>query len=131
MKTGKAHRTQLSSLYSANILAHRCTLRQQEWRTKHGKKIIGALFLVSNAYWRGGHRSANILAHQGPSAPFYWRSNVPCAITRCYNSAGGSLKFKKEADSSVRLTYFHANRLLVGLYKQGNGNSLTTRRWSD
>jgi hypothetical protein len=32
--------------------------------------------LVSIAYWRGGHRSANILAHRGPPAPINWRSDV-------------------------------------------------------
>jgi hypothetical protein len=27
-----------------------------------------------------------LLAHRGPPAPIYWRSDVPCAINKCYNS---------------------------------------------
>jgi hypothetical protein len=86
MKIGEAHRTQSSSLHSANTIGAPMHPAPKEWRTEHEKKIIGALCLVSIAYWRGGHRSANILAHRGPPAPINWCSDVPCAINKCYNS---------------------------------------------
>jgi hypothetical protein len=84
-------------------------LAHREWRTEHEKKIIGELSLVSIAYWRGGHRSANILAQRGPPAPINWRSDV--------KNVKKNVK-KKRTDSSVRLAYFQANRLLTELYKQ-------------
>ncbi len=62
MKIGEAHQTQSSSLYSANAIGapmHPAPIGVAD-RTR--KKIIGALCLVSIAYWRRGHRSANKLA---------------------------------------------------------------------
>jgi hypothetical protein len=49
MKIGEAHRTQLSSLYSAN----------RSGGPNIKKKIIGALCLVSIAYWRTDTPCAN------------------------------------------------------------------------
>ncbi len=80
MKIGEALRTQASSLYSATpigALFHPAPIGVAD---QHEKKIIGELCLGSIAYWRGGHWSANILAHRGPLAPINWRSDVPCAV---------------------------------------------------
>ena len=73
MKIGEALRTQASSLYSATPIG--APLHPAP-RTEHENKIIGELCLVSIAYWRRGHRSANILAQRGPPAPINWRSDV-------------------------------------------------------
>jgi hypothetical protein len=56
----------------------------------------------------GGHRCANILAHRYIGAPIHPAPVVlgPCSITN------------GRPNISVRLTYFHSNRLLTGLYKQ-------------
>jgi hypothetical protein len=97
MKIGEAHRTQSSSLYSANTIGapmHSApigvadrTRQKNYWRTVPGERCLLA---------RGTSERQYIWAHRGPSAPLYWRSDVPYAITKCYNSAGGSLKCYKK-----------------------------------
>jgi hypothetical protein len=79
MKIGGAHLTQSSSLFSANTIGALMHPAPIGVADQTRKKKNGTLCLVSIAYWRGGHRSANIL-------PLYWRSDVPFAITKCYNS---------------------------------------------
>jgi hypothetical protein len=118
MKIGKAHRTQSSSLYSANTIG--APMHPAPIGVADVKKIIGALCLVRIAYWRGGHLSANKLAHRGPPAPIYWRSDVPCDINKCYNSQYAMRGIIEICgpNLSVRLTYFHDNHLLTGHYKQ-------------
>jgi hypothetical protein len=65
MKIGEAHQTQSSSLYSANTIGAPMNPAPIGVADPTRKKIIGALCVVSIAYWRGGHRSA---------------------INKCYNS---------------------------------------------
>jgi hypothetical protein len=90
MKIGKAHQTQSSSLYSANTIGAQIHPAPIGVADRTGKNIIGALCLVSIAYWRRGTsvrqyigaqrpHCANILALRDPPAPIYWRSGVPCA----------------------------------------------------
>jgi hypothetical protein len=54
------------------------------------------------------------LAHRGPPAPINWRSDVPCASL--FNKR--QMLKRSGPNSSVRLAYFQANRLLTELYKQ-------------
>jgi hypothetical protein len=54
MKIGEAHRTQSSSLYSANTIGapkHPAPIGVAD---RQENKIIGSLCLVSIAYWRRG-----------------------------------------------------------------------------
>jgi hypothetical protein len=115
MKIGKVHRTQSSSLYSANTSGapmHPAPIGTQ-------KKIVGPQCLVNIAYWRGGHQSANIL---------YWRTDAPC-LGRYHTEAASPTQLlaldninftlpNGGPNSLVRLAYFHANCLLSGLYKR-------------
>jgi hypothetical protein len=48
-------------------MAHRCTLRQLEWRTECEKKVFGAPCLVSFAYWRRGKSVRQYIG--GPMSP--------------------------------------------------------------
>jgi hypothetical protein len=97
MKIGEAHRTQSSSLYFANTIGA---------PMYPAPKIIGALCLVSNAYWRGGHRSANILAHRGPLRQYIGAPMSPAPLLNVIilnRQCGGIIKIlKKEADQTVR-----------------------------
>jgi hypothetical protein len=54
MKIGKAHRTQSSSLSSANTIGAPIPPAPIGMADRTRKKIIGALCLVSIAYWRRG-----------------------------------------------------------------------------
>jgi hypothetical protein len=64
-------------------------------------------------------------------APIYWRTEAPlrhyvgapmspAPLLNVIIMRGHHRNFKKRSgpNISVRLTYFHSNRLLVGLYKQ-------------
>jgi hypothetical protein len=77
-------------------------------------------------YWRNVSGQHCLLAEGDIGAPIYWRSDAPRAIT-----IGGPMvlhliwlvrtkEIKKRGgpNSSVRLTYFQANRLLTQHYKQ-------------
>jgi hypothetical protein len=71
-----------------------------------------------------------LLAEGDTGAPIYWRTDSPCANSiSAPNTFSAPIIdenqfiFKKLNESggpniSVRLTYFHDNRLLTGLYKQ-------------
>jgi hypothetical protein len=90
MKIGEAHRTQSSSLCSANTIGapmHPAPIgvadRTGKKSAKHNLNIIGAQCLASIAYWRRG-------------------TSVRQYLHRL---------------TVRRLTYFHTNRLLTGLYR--------------
>jgi hypothetical protein len=67
MKIGEAHRTQSSFLYSATRIGTPMHPAPTGVADRTQKKIIGALCLVSIAYWRGDI-----------GAPIYWRTEAPC-----------------------------------------------------
>jgi hypothetical protein len=67
MKIGEAHRTQSSSLYSANTIGtpmHPASIGVVD---RKRKKIIGSLCLVSIAYWRRGTSVRQYIG--GPMSP--------------------------------------------------------------
>ncbi len=92
-------------------------IRQYYWRTdspransnggpntkKNPRNRIGSPCLVRVAYWR---RGTSVRQYIG--APIH---PAPVVIGPCSITNGGP-------NISVRLTYFHSNRLLTGLYKQ-------------
>jgi hypothetical protein len=101
MKIGEAHRTQSPSLYSANTI---------------GAPMHPAPIGVADR--RQGTSERQYIGAQRPLCAIILA--LRCPLRHYYNSAEESLKFKKRGgpNISVRLTYFHANHLLVGLYKQ-------------
>ncbi len=84
MKIGEAHRTQSSPLYSANTIGapmHPAPIgvadRTEKQNREQNLNIIGALGLVSIAYWR---RGTSVRQHFGAPmhpAPIYWRTDAP------------------------------------------------------
>jgi hypothetical protein len=85
MKIGEAHRTQSSSLYSVNTigaLVHPAPIGVAD-RTQ--KKNIGALCLVSIAYWCSDVPRATIIGAPMP----------PCAITNGAPNVEGHVEGRK------------------------------------
>ncbi len=91
-------------------------MRQYYWRTdapranSNGepnmkKKLLAHCAWSTLPSGGGGHRCANILAHRCPPRHYYWRTDGFTSPIGWQNS-------------SVRLAYFQANRLLTELYKQ-------------
>ena len=74
-------------------------------------------------YWLTVLGQHYLLAEGDIGAPIYWRTDAPLAIT---NGAPSTLQYNVTSltspiggpNISVRLAYFHPNRLLTGLYKQ-------------
>jgi hypothetical protein len=91
MKIGEAHRTQSSSLYSANTIGAPMHPAPIGVAVRTEKKIRETLF---EYYWRTVSGQHCLLAEGDIGAPIFTSTN-----------------------SSVRLAYFHTNRLLTGLYR--------------
>ncbi len=177
MKIGEAHWTQSSSLYSANTIGTTMNSAPIGVADRTRKKLIGALCLVSFAYWRRGTSERQYIGAPMPPTPFVlahkkrntlqvhrvnrvlgflssrpnwdpphplnrrwvcpfgtrgdtlayrigggWGPNtrgqtlwystyISCTLISFISPIGGP-------NISVRLAYFHPNRLLTGLYKQ-------------
>ena len=90
MKIGEAHRTRSSSLYSANTIGAPMHPAPIGVAVRTGKKICETKF---EYYWRTVSGQHCLLAEGAIGAPIFTSTN-----------------------SSVRLAYFHTNRLLFGLY---------------
>jgi hypothetical protein len=111
----------------ANILAHRCTLRHYYRRTdppwannisalKKNQPARSTLLVV----WR--HTSCTFhTPGGGKEYPLQFHTAGRCGGGKGYTLHSHTTsvkKFKRGApNSSVRLTYFHTNRLLIELYK--------------
>jgi hypothetical protein len=92
LKISEAHQTQSSSLYSANTIGAPMHPAPIGVAVRTGKKICETKF---EYYWRTVSGQHCLLAEGDIGAPIFTSTS-----------------------SSVRLAYFHTNRLLFGLYKQ-------------
>ena len=118
------------------------------YENRRGAPSTIVLLIISHYYWRtdapcanrsGGPRKKKfywrtvpgqhcLLAEGDISAPIYWRTDPPCKLTLLVLEKGNIFRFFNIMYSftspiggpniSVRLAYFHPNRLLTGLYKQ-------------
>jgi len=102
-------------------------IRQYYWRTdvpcanSNGgpntkKKLLAHCVWSGLPIGGGGHRCANILAHRSTLPT---EKETTCTSTMLVVWRHISCTFQRGApNSSVRLAYFHTNRLLIELYKQ-------------
>jgi hypothetical protein len=110
MKIGEAHRTQSSSLYSANTIGAPMYPAPIGVADRTGKKKFCAGDIGAPIYWR-------------TEAPLRQYIGAPMSLAPSINIIilnRQSLKFLKRGgpNISVRLTYFQDNHLLTGHYKQ-------------
>jgi hypothetical protein len=76
MKIGETHETQSSSFISANTIGTPISPAPIVMVDQTRKKqIIGALCLVSIAYWQG-HNMRQYIGAPMPPAPIYWRTEL-------------------------------------------------------
>jgi hypothetical protein len=116
MKTGEVHRTQSSSLYSANTIGAPMHPAPIGVADRAQKKLL------AHCVW-----SALPIGEGDIVAPIYWRTDAPC-IGRYHTEATSPTLLALDnvnftlpnggPNSLVRLAYFHANCLLTGLYKR-------------